>query len=71
MNVPYFNGRSLADPSVRLRMDFRDPEIVGTFVYHCHLLDHEDNGMMGTIRVEPGGELPQQSGKTAEPAVKR
>ena len=36
-------------PSVRLRMDFRDPPIVGTFVYHCHLLDHDqDAGMMGT-----------------------
>jgi len=23
------------------------------FVYHCHLLEHEDGGMMGTIRVEP------------------
>jgi FtsP/CotA-like multicopper oxidase with cupredoxin domain len=53
VNVPYFNGRMLAYPSVRLRMDFRDPNIVGTFVYHCHILDHEDGGMMGTIRVEP------------------
>jgi hypothetical protein len=34
-------------------MDFRDPNTVGTFVYHCHLLEHEDAGMMGTIRVEP------------------
>jgi FtsP/CotA-like multicopper oxidase with cupredoxin domain len=54
VNVPYFTGRSLAYPSVRLRMDFRDPNIVGTFVYHCHLLEHEDKGMMGSIRVEPG-----------------
>jgi hypothetical protein len=34
-------------------MDFRDPNIVGTFVYHCHVLEHEDGGMMGRIRVEP------------------
>jgi hypothetical protein len=34
-------------------MDFRDPNAVGTFVYHCHLLEHEDGGMMGLIRVEP------------------
>jgi Multicopper oxidase len=34
-------------------MDFRDPNIVGTFVYHCHLLEHEDKGMMGSIRVDP------------------
>ena len=53
VNVPYFNGRTLQYPSVRLRMDFRDPNIVGTFVYHCHVLEHEDNGMMGKIRVEP------------------
>jgi len=25
--------------------------IVGTTVYHCHILDHEDQGMMGTIAV--------------------
>jgi len=53
VNVPYFNGHTLTYPSVRLRMDFRDPNIVGTFVYHCHLLEHEDKGMMGSIRVEP------------------
>jgi FtsP/CotA-like multicopper oxidase with cupredoxin domain len=53
VNIPYYNGRVLGYPSVRLRMDFRDPNIVGTFVYHCQLLDHEDGGMMGRIRVEP------------------
>jgi FtsP/CotA-like multicopper oxidase with cupredoxin domain len=53
INVPYFNGRALEYPSVRLRMDFRDPNTVGDFVYHCHLLEHEDGGMMGLIRVEP------------------
>jgi FtsP/CotA-like multicopper oxidase with cupredoxin domain len=53
VNVPYYNGRMLAYPSVRLRMDFRDPNIVGTFVYHCHVLEHEDGGMMGRIKVVP------------------
>jgi FtsP/CotA-like multicopper oxidase with cupredoxin domain len=53
VNVPYNNGRALTYPSVRLRMDFRDPNTVGTFVYHCHLLEHEDGGMMGLIRVDP------------------
>lgn len=53
VNVPYYNGHTLAYPSVRLRMDFRDPNTVGTFVYHCHLLEHEDGGMMGAIRVLP------------------
>jgi FtsP/CotA-like multicopper oxidase with cupredoxin domain len=53
VNIPYYNSTMLQYPSVRLRMDFRDPDIVGTFVYHCHILEHEDGGMMGTIRVEP------------------
>ncbi|WGR92644.1 multicopper oxidase domain-containing protein [Bradyrhizobium sp. ISRA443] len=53
VNVPYYNGRMLKYPSVRLRMDFRDPSIVGTFVYHCHVLEHEDGGMMGRIKVVP------------------
>ena len=48
VNVPYYNGHTFTYPSVRLRMDFRDPDIVGTFSYHCHLLEHEDGGMMGT-----------------------
>jgi FtsP/CotA-like multicopper oxidase with cupredoxin domain len=51
VNVPFFTDRMLKFPSVRLRMDFRDPNTVGTFVYHCHLLEHEDGGMMGLIRV--------------------
>jgi FtsP/CotA-like multicopper oxidase with cupredoxin domain len=55
VNVPYYSKRMLQYPSVRLRMDFRDPNIVGTFVYHCHVLEHEDGGMMGRIRVEPAG----------------
>jgi len=53
INVSYWDGKSRAYPSAKLRMDFRDPNIVGTFVYHCHLLEHEDGGMMGLIRVMP------------------
>jgi len=53
VNVPYYNGRTLTYPSIRVRMDFRDPNTVGDFLYHCHLLEHEDGGMMGLIRVQP------------------
>jgi FtsP/CotA-like multicopper oxidase with cupredoxin domain len=52
VNVPYYNGKTLTYPSIKVRMDFRDPNTVGDFVYHCHLLEHEDGGMMGLIRVE-------------------
>ena len=55
INVAYWDGKSREYPSVKLRMDFRDPNVVGTFVYHCHLLEHEDGGMMGLIRVVAKG----------------
>jgi FtsP/CotA-like multicopper oxidase with cupredoxin domain len=50
ISIPGWTGKG-AYPSVTLRMDFRDPETVGTFVYHCHILLHEDNGMMAKIQV--------------------
>jgi FtsP/CotA-like multicopper oxidase with cupredoxin domain len=49
--VPFWKG-SGPYPSITVRMDFRGPD-VGDFVYHCHILGHEDNGMMATIRVLP------------------
>jgi FtsP/CotA-like multicopper oxidase with cupredoxin domain len=51
IDVPYWSGTG-PYPSVTLRMDFRGPD-VGDFVYHCHILGHEDSGMMAIIRVLP------------------
>jgi suppressor of ftsI len=34
---------------VVIRTQFED--FVGRFVYHCHILPHEDTGMMGTVEV--------------------
>jgi FtsP/CotA-like multicopper oxidase with cupredoxin domain len=56
VNVPYWDGKNPVYPRVRLRMDFRDPNAVGMYPYHCHLLEHEDSGMMGMIRVEAAGQ---------------
>ncbi len=42
INVP-------AGESVRILVPFTG--ITGRTVYHCHILDHEDLGMMGTIEV--------------------
>jgi FtsP/CotA-like multicopper oxidase with cupredoxin domain len=53
VDVPYWDGSSKQFPSVKLRMDFRDSNIVGTFPYHCHILQHVDGGMMGVIQVQP------------------
>jgi FtsP/CotA-like multicopper oxidase with cupredoxin domain len=49
IDVPYWSGTG-PYPSVTLRMDFRGVA-PGDFVYHCHILAHEDSGMMATIRV--------------------
>jgi FtsP/CotA-like multicopper oxidase with cupredoxin domain len=65
VNVPYYNGHTLSYPSVRIRVDFRDPNTVGTFLYHCHILEHEDKGMMGSIRVDPAPPQPSVGGQAA------
>jgi FtsP/CotA-like multicopper oxidase with cupredoxin domain len=51
IQVPYWSG-SGPYPSVTVRLDFRGVDI-GDFVYHCHILGHEDGGMMAIIRVLP------------------
>jgi FtsP/CotA-like multicopper oxidase with cupredoxin domain len=38
--------------SVKVRMKFR-PDIPGRTVYHCHILPHEDNGMMSAFTIQP------------------
>jgi FtsP/CotA-like multicopper oxidase with cupredoxin domain len=35
----------------KLIIPFRDPQIVGRFVFHCHVVKHEDKGMMMTVEV--------------------
>lgn len=42
VNVPYGS-------SIDLVMDFTDPIIRGMSLFHCHLLSHEDKGMMAKI----------------------
>jgi FtsP/CotA-like multicopper oxidase with cupredoxin domain len=37
--------------TVRIRIPFRN--YVGKTVYHCHVLDHEDRGMMGILDIQP------------------
>jgi FtsP/CotA-like multicopper oxidase with cupredoxin domain len=61
INLPAWDEKKNPNkyPSVKLRMDFRgikqEPgitSIAGTFVFHCHILEHEDGGMMGNIQVQ-------------------
>jgi hypothetical protein len=51
--VGYYTGKGKY-PSITVRMDFRGA-VAGEFVYHCHILDHEDGGMMANILVLPRG----------------
>ncbi len=71
------NGVAVADPvwwdtirlpsrgSVKVRMYFR-PDVTGLTVYHCHILPHEDNGMMGTILLSKTGD-PAERDNPADP----
>ncbi|NES46126.1 multicopper oxidase domain-containing protein, partial [Moorena sp. SIO2C4] len=34
-----------------VRIPFVNPFITGPFVYHCHILNHEDKGMMNNLKV--------------------
>jgi FtsP/CotA-like multicopper oxidase with cupredoxin domain len=53
VEIPFWEGNGHPYHSVKVRMDFRDPNTAGTFVFHCHILLHEDLGMMHKILVEP------------------
>ncbi len=55
------NGRAVSDPvwldtvnvhqqsTVDVAIDFTDPIIRGMAVFHCHILNHEDKGMMAKV----------------------
>jgi FtsP/CotA-like multicopper oxidase with cupredoxin domain len=58
-----YRARSLQDTvplpvggTVRIRLRFSD--FTGAFVYHCHILAHEDHGMMGVVDVTRTGRRP-------------
>jgi FtsP/CotA-like multicopper oxidase with cupredoxin domain len=61
VEIPYASAtgyRSTQGPvrpgRVRLRMTF-PADMAGDIPFHCHLVDHEDNGMMAVLRiVKPG-----------------
>ena len=43
-------GKKAIAGSAVFLMDFRDPIIKGEFLFHCHILDHEDQGMMAKMQ---------------------
>jgi suppressor of ftsI len=53
--VPFVGHQDIVnlpvDSTVKVLIPFTDPVIVGKFVFHCHIVAHEDLGMMQTVQV--------------------
>jgi FtsP/CotA-like multicopper oxidase with cupredoxin domain len=57
VSVPYATGLDtpgapIVPGRVRIKLSFPE-DLAGDILFHCHLVDHEDNGMMGIVRVLP------------------
>jgi FtsP/CotA-like multicopper oxidase with cupredoxin domain len=59
VSVPYATATGYHSPEgpvrpgrVRIKLNF-PPTLAGDIPFHCHLADHEDNGMMAVLRVLP------------------
>jgi FtsP/CotA-like multicopper oxidase with cupredoxin domain len=63
LEVPGWDGNTNHPfPSVTLLIDYRGHD-VGNFVFHCHILNHEDLGMMNIIQV-----VQQDDAKKTDPS---
>jgi FtsP/CotA-like multicopper oxidase with cupredoxin domain len=51
---------------IMLKISFDRPEQAGRYMYHCHILEHEDKGMMSMIQV-----VDTSAGRLATSALKR
>ncbi len=56
-DLPQPNINDNAIGSITFRIHF-DPQTVGCFVAHCHIITHEDIGMMQRLDILPGRGLP-------------
>ena len=59
VNVPYATPSDITGGTapvvpgrVRIKLYFPE-ELAGDIPFHCHLVDHEDNGMMAVLRILP------------------
>jgi FtsP/CotA-like multicopper oxidase with cupredoxin domain len=53
IDLLYRDPKTKKPSEVKVKIAFTNPVIVGKFPYHCHILEHEDGGMMQNIRVVP------------------
>ena len=73
VQIPYWNGNTNTPfPDIQMLMDFRGLDI-GDFVFHCHILGHEDRGMMAIEQVNAtsGKAEPFKDNKTSVLADKK
>ena len=52
VNLPVAGDDGPGEVVMRIRFD--PPIIVGEYVYHCHIVQHEDHGMMANLVVQDG-----------------
>src|SRR5262249_29888080 len=50
VSLPFAKGKNRPGV-VKVIIPFTNPVIVGNFVYHCHIVQHADQGMMANIQV--------------------
>jgi hypothetical protein len=53
IDIPY--AQNGVPGVVKIIVPFTDPLMVGRFVFHCHIVEHEDGGMMANVVVLPPG----------------
>ena len=53
VDIPY--AQNGVPGRVKIIVPFTDPLMVGRFVFHCHIVQHEDAGMMANVVVLPPG----------------
>lgn len=51
------DGKTIQPSKVTIRQTY--PDFTGTFVLHCHILAHEDRGMMQLVRIVPRERYPR------------
>lgn len=51
------DGLQITPGKVTIRQTY--PDFAGTFVLHCHILGHEDRGMMQLVRIVPAASYPK------------
>ena len=51
VDIPFRDPKTKTPGEVWVKIPFTNPLIVGQFPYYSHILEREDGGMMGNLRV--------------------